>query len=1017
MGASRSTVDAGLIAVLFTDVVQSTELWVQLGEVRADEMRRRLRSASDRVVATSHGTVVKDLGDGVMATFPTASACIDAAVELQRVTMQLGRASGVPELRIRVGASIGEATRDDDDWFGTPVIEAARLCALAEPGQILVHETIAVLARRAEHEARPVGVRALKGLPEPVPVREIAWATAPSATSPLPPMLRPPADAMPFVGRSTALGLLQRARTKMATDHLVLVSGEPGVGKTRLVSEFAADWTTAGDAVVGTWFSESGESFTRSITRLLRQLADITAPPSWSGPLLDRITGAARGTDQEIDPASIGDAVAGWITAIAVDRPTLIVLDDLHWAPPAALTMLEALLEGLDDAPALVVGTYRDTDLDRKHPLADWLATRRRTARPDRIDLHGLDLDDVAGLVIGTSQNADPQTQALCSELYHETEGNAFFVGQMIEHLRETGVLAGEPGRMHLVPGTERLGLPQGVRELVGRRLHLLPEGSDDVLAVAAVQGRAFSVAVTTTAMPGGPDRVVEVLDAATRAGLIEPMAGSLDRFQFVHALVRETVLDEIATLRRCRLHLDVARALDALAPQAAGVAALEIAQHYLEGAALGGLPRAVDLIERNAPRSTDFLMDQLGAVHAALAAADEVGLDDVRLIQLHRYLGRWRWMVDGDRQAGRESFRTAVALARATGDHQLLAETISFAPPNPFGIDPEFAALAAEVLPLIEPTSRAGLNLRMKTLFFDALVAPPGVDPAAEYLAVCRDAAAHDLPVIRDLAHLCLHACPDLETVRANPGIDVYVCWGWARVDLQEGQAVLDSLERTQRRASPIQRAGFFQAQSMLALARGEIDEAERLTDIVEELAAAEPMYALGIPTQRAAQARWRGDLVREEQLVRPLLPFLPYPRLVHLAEAQFLMREGDRDRAVQQFEEAWADGPHSLGRDWAFTFTLGSLAQLAADLGLPERCSPLDALLRPFDGQFMMSTCVELTSSASFLRGQLAHTQGRTDEAIAHLERALAFESSNGAVLMAERTRGLLERVRNGA
>jgi class 3 adenylate cyclase len=1013
--SSNPTVGAGLVAVLFSDVVQSTELWVRLGEVRADELRRRLRSSSDRVVAASHGTVVKDTGDGIMATFPTASACIDAAVELQRVSTQVGRASGVSDLQIRVGASIGEATREAEDWFGTPVIEAARLCAAADAGQILVHDTIALLARRAEHEARPLGTRPLKGLPEPVPIREIPWAVAPSSQAALPPMLRLPQDALPFVGRSSALAALQRARTKMTSEHLVVVSGEPGVGKTRLVSEFASDWGTAGGLVLGTWFSESGESFVRSVTRLLRQLADVAPPPSWSVPLLDRLTGAVTATGQDVDPATVGDLLADWIRGCVADRPALVVLDDLHWAPQAALTLLEAMLEGLGEGPVLVVGTYRDTDLDRKHPLAGWLASRRRNERPDRIDLHGLGFDDIIGLTAGSSHAVEPQLRELCEELFRETEGNAFFVGQMIEHLRETGVLVGEPGRMAVVAGAERLGLPQGVRELVGRRLGRLPDGSEDVLALAAVQGRSFSIAVTTTALSGGTDRVVEVFDTATRAGLIEPIAGSLDRLQFVHAIVRETLLDELPALRRCRLHLDIGRALDALTPRAGGLAALDIARHFLEGAALGGLPRAVDLIERDAYTWYDHVGELLALIDGALAAAAEVGLDDRRLVQLHRLFALAASVFGDRKESGRDSFRTAVALARATGDTDLLAETASFAPFAPFGIDPELTALAAEVLPFVPPTSAAALQLRTTVNMMAAMIAPPGVDPAAEAFEILRLAELHGIPLNPMPMGPAVHWSADLARLRRSNLGYLGNIWAAVREGLRVGQAVVDDEIRLMRRAAPLQRAILMQAQSLLALARGDIDESARLTDLVQEYAGHDPMVALGVPSQRAAQARWRGDLATEEALLRPILPFLPYPRMLALAEAGFRERAGDRSGARAEFDRAWADGPHTLGRDWFYTLTLSLFAELAVTLELPERCGVLESLLTPYDGQFLLTTCTELVGSAAWYLGGLARTQGRIDDAVAHYERALAFETANGAVLMAARTRADLDDLRS--
>ena len=1005
-----SPVSAGLVAVLFTDVVASTELWSRLGDDRADDVRRRLRSASDRVVATSHGTVVKDLGDGVMATFPTASACIDAAVELQRVSGQIGRAGGVPDLRIRVGASIGEATHDDGDWFGPPVIEAARLCAVAEPSQILVHESVALMARRAEHEARPVGLTALKGLPEPVPVREIAWIAAEGSIV-LPPMLQLADNAPPFVGRSDALGRLQRARSRMAAEHFVVVSGEPGAGKTRLVSEFASDWATSGGAVVGTWFNETGDSFTRSTTRLVRQLVELLPPPNSVGPLLDALTGLGARPGGEVEPAEVGDALAAWVAAAAVDHPMLVVLDDLHWAPAPSLAMLEAFLESIGNAPALVIATYRDTDLGRSHPLGDWLASRRRDSRPERIDLHGLALDDLVGLLSGGAAQVHPQVRALAESLYRETEGNAFFVVQMIEHLRETGFVLDDDGETRVVQGGDRLGLPQGVRELVGRRLRLLPPGCDEVLAVAAVQGRMFSVAVSTRVL-GATTQVVERFDAATTAGLIEPVAGSLDRYQFVHALVRETVLDEITPLRRARLHLEIGRTLDELTPNPNLTARLEIARHHLEGAALGGLPRAVDLILVN---ETIFdITEWLTLARGAIAAADEIGLDDARFALLLARSGI-AWLIDGDRDSVLADVRRAVALARSTGDAELFAEVVAASSGRAsFGIDPEYFSLAEEALAGIDPNSRSGVLLRSGLAHTRSFFAPPGTDPVQEYLEAEAEAGRQGFVLIAT-RHFALHAASDVRTLLDRPiEDDPFRTWPLARTDLRAAQAHLDHTARaTSRHRTPLIIAAQHQMQSLLAMARGELDEAGRHTDLVAAHGGGDAMYAVGVPWQHAAIALWRGDVTTARNTLAALGPFLLYPRLVALLEADLLDRAGDRDGALAAFRTGWADGPGTLGRDWTYTGTLSRLAELAARFGLADECAILEPLLVPYDGQFVLETCIELRCSVAWLLGGLAAAQGRTAEAIDHYERALAFETTNGAVLMAERTAADLRRV----
>lgn len=245
------------MAVAFSDVVASTELWSTLGDARADDVRRRLRAASESAVAAVGGVIVKVLGDGFMVSFATASSSIDGAVALQRAAESVARSTGVTDLRLRVGVSIGEAIHDGDDWFGLPVVEAARLCADAAPTQILVADSVVSLARQSKHEVHPLGNRHLKGLPEPLAVSEVIWTTRAAADSTLPNFLRRHEGDLPFAGRDEPMARLHAALASAAHQHFVVVSGEPGVGKTRLVAEYSATAIERGVTVLA-WTHDEG---------------------------------------------------------------------------------------------------------------------------------------------------------------------------------------------------------------------------------------------------------------------------------------------------------------------------------------------------------------------------------------------------------------------------------------------------------------------------------------------------------------------------------------------------------------------------------------------------------------------------------------------------------------------------------------------------------------------------------------------------------------------------------------
>jgi eukaryotic-like serine/threonine-protein kinase len=524
---------------------------------------------------------------------------------------------------------------------------------------------------------------------------------------PVPSFLRRHADELAFVGREPASAQLEQALAESRQRHLVFVSGEPGVGKTRLVAEFVEHAASDGATVLGSAFEQGGDHSWRVLFAGLRELAVHHEPPSSHRPLLSAVVpglaSASAVSVAEVEPFSISEAVGAWLVAVGEGGPVVWVVDDLHWADEPVLQVLRNLVPVLGDSPVLVVGTYRDSDLDRSHPLAGWLADLRRHELPQRIDLHGLTAEDtIAVLAARATEPLDASMLRLADEIYRETEGNAFFIGQVIDHLVETSALELLDGQWSVTAEYERLGLPQGVREVVGRRLAQLPAGVDEVLAVAAVQGREFSVAVACAALDATVDRVADAFDAAERAGLIRADAGVSGRFRFVHALVRQTLLDELSSLRRSRLHFSIASALADRHGSLSPDATVRIAGHFLEAAAVGGLPQAVDFLSQPGARESPAALD---LALRALADADDVGLDDRRRVLLHMLVAEAAWIARNDRELTNRSFSEAVRIADVLGDPELFANAVaSGANAAGFGSSFEFLALAPRALEGVDP-------------------------------------------------------------------------------------------------------------------------------------------------------------------------------------------------------------------------------------------------------------------------------------------------------------------------
>ena len=224
--------------VMFTDLVGSTELRSRLGEDAAETLRRQHDALVTDAVHANRGIVVKNLGDGFMATFAGAFDAVSSAVAIQQAIERHGRSS-TAALAVRIGISAGDVVVEKDDCFGTPVIEASRLCGAAQGGQILASEIVRWMARSGGTSFAPLGALELKGLPEPVPTVEVGWKPLPQSPVPLPTFLTDIGRI--FVGRDGELDRLGQIWKEAAAGQIrvAFLAGEPGVGKTRLASSAA----------------------------------------------------------------------------------------------------------------------------------------------------------------------------------------------------------------------------------------------------------------------------------------------------------------------------------------------------------------------------------------------------------------------------------------------------------------------------------------------------------------------------------------------------------------------------------------------------------------------------------------------------------------------------------------------------------------------------------------------------------------------------------------------------------
>jgi class 3 adenylate cyclase/tetratricopeptide (TPR) repeat protein len=681
------------VTVLFTDLVRSTELLTQLGEEAFGEVRR-LHFSSIRAAVVRHGgEEIKTLGDGALAVFDSAGDAVRGAVAIQQAVESHARISAVP-LTVRIGLALGDVSFEDDDVFGTPVVEAARLMAAARGGQILA-STMVRLAGGAESGApiADIGPLELKGLPEPVPACEVGWDPAAASLIPLPVLLTDMGRV--FVGRQEPLAQLEQLakEAELGDVRVAILAGEPGIGKTRLAGEVAALLHAQGAMVLAGRCDEDLGVPYQPLVEALRQFVDHVPDEAlgqslgrYPGELVrlvpelsDRISGLSPPlqSDPETECYRLFDAVGSWLADAARERLVVLVLDDLQWAAKPTLLLLRHVIRFTEHGRLLLVGTYRDTELGHDHPLIEVLADLRRDERVARVSLVGLDPLDVASFLEQHGGRVlDEAGRDLARAIHEETQGNPFFVREILRNLAESGALSPRPDGWALQVAVEDLGIPEGVRDVVGRRLSHLSAEANRVLAAAAVAGTEFDAALLENLEPLDEDRFVAALEEAATARLVTEVAGHAGRFRFSHSLVRDVLYGGLSTVRRMVLHRRLAEAIEATFPARVDDHLPALAYHWARAAPMAHAIRAAEYAQRAGHRALAQLAHHEAAVYfrqaLELLELSDQPVDDGWRADLLIALGEAEYRSGND--SHRSALLEAARLAEGLGDADRLA-------------------------------------------------------------------------------------------------------------------------------------------------------------------------------------------------------------------------------------------------------------------------------------------------------------------------------------------------------
>lgn len=854
-----------------------------------------------------------------------------------------------------------------------------------------------------------------------------------------------------FVGRERELAELEAHLAAAVAGHggLVLLGGEPGVGKTRLLDELAARANARGVTPLwGRCWEEGGAPPYWPWVQVLRAemrrqtpeglLAEVGVQSALLSAIIPELAArsGARPSDAAVDQGAgldsvhrrfaLFDAVAAWFRAMASRGPVLLLLDDVHAADRPSLRLLAFLARELRSAPLLVVCAHRDAEVRAAPALAEVLAEAARDGVA--VPLTGLPERDVARFV--ETRAGVRASATVVTALHRQTGGNPFFLDEVVRLLVAEGRLTQDRA-----PGA-RLGVPVRIHDAIDRRLAPLSPACKELLEVAAVIGLECGLGQLAVVAGAAPAALLGRLDEARTAGIVSMGPGPGGRLRFLHALFREALYGAIPDARRAALHAEVGRMLE----QQAEAPLAELAHHYLEAAQDGSdVERAVTHARRAAVDATARLGYEAAArlYERSLQALDGCDRPDAGLrSELLAELGEARQRT-GDVEAAQRTFEDALAIARRLEPARrgpllaravlgvagagaevgrcdlalvaLLDEALDCLDPGDSSLRARLLArLAAELAYARDDTRRHGLSelaVAMAERVGDPVTL--GYVLARRHVVLMEPGNAADRRRLASSMIELARGTGDRELAAEGRGWRLF-----AHLELgdlagvEQDLEALGTLAEEARHPHYLWVAAMFRAMRALLAAR--FDDAEVLAADALALGQrhANPNALVAFGSQLYVLRWGQGRLEEVEPLLRDFVAQHGASPVWEAAHANLQAMLGRLDEARTRFEPA-CDAFLALPRDVTWLPHLVLLGETCALVGDRERACLLVELLRPFAEQQLVAG----PGAASFgagarVVGLLLSTLGRWDDALASLDRAEALNERMGALAWVAQT-----------